>query len=234
MVDAAHFAGLVAGGAHPSPVPHAQIVTFTTHKTLRGPRGGTILSTAEYAKAVDKAVFPMMQGGPLMHAIAAKAVAFREAAQPDFAAYASAIVDNARALAAGLAAEGVRIVSGGTDIHYLLADLTALDVTGAEAEQRLDRAGISLNKNAIPFDPRPPLVASGIRIGTAAVTTQGMGTAEMADVARLIGRVLKSEAETESVRGEVAELVGRFPAYPQPSPPVPSPVSADGAAPGAV
>jgi glycine hydroxymethyltransferase len=214
LVDAAHFAGLVAGGVHPSPVPHADVVTFTTHKTLRGPRGGTILCRQEHAKAVDRAVFPMLQGGPLMHVVAAKAVAFRQAAQPDFAGYARAVVDNARALAEGLAAEGVRIVSGGTDIHYLLADLTPLDITGAEAEERLDRAGISLNKNAIPFDPRPPMVASGIRVGTASVTTQGMGTAEMAEVARLIGRVLKSASEQESVRAEVGELVARFPAYP--------------------
>jgi len=214
MVDAAHFAGLIAGGAHPSPVPHAQVVTFTTHKTLRGPRGGAILSTAEYAKAVDKAVFPMLQGGPLMHAVAAKAVAFREAALPDFSGYAHAVVANAQALGAALEAEGLRLVSGGTDIHYLLADLTALQITGAEAEQRLDRAGIALNKNAIPFDPQPPMVASGIRVGAAGVTTQGMGTEEMGEIASLIGRVLKTEAETEAVRAEVAELVARFPVYP--------------------
>jgi glycine hydroxymethyltransferase len=214
LVDAAHFAGLVAGGAHPSPVPYADIVTLTTHKTLRGPRGGCILSKAEHAKAVDKAVFPFLQGGPLMHVVAAKAVGFREAQQPEFAEYAHRIVDNARALAAGLEAEGLRIVSGGTDVHLLLADLSPLDLTGADAEQRLDRAGISLNKNAIPFDPRPPMVASGIRVGTAAVTTQGMGTAEMAEVARLIGRVLKSEAEVDAVRGEVRELCERFPLYP--------------------
>jgi len=215
VVDAAHFAGLIAGGAHPSPVPYADIVTFTTHKTLRGPRGGTILSRAAHAKAVDKAVFPLLQGGPLMHVIAAKAVAFHEAAQPGFADYAAAVVANARALAQALASEGLRIVSGGTDIHYLLADLTPLELTGAEAEQRLDRAGIVLNKNAIPFDTRPPRVASGIRVGTAAVTTQGMGTGEMAEIARLIGRVLKSETEIDGVRAEVRELVSRFPAYPE-------------------
>ncbi|MDP8970832.1 MAG: serine hydroxymethyltransferase [Actinomycetota bacterium] len=213
LVDAAHFAGLVAGGRHPSPVPHADVVTFTTHKTLRGPRGGTILCTAEHAKAVDRAVFPMLQGGPLMHAIAAKAVAFREAQQPSFADYARRTVDNARALAEALAAEGLRIVSGGTDIHYLLADLTALDLTGAEAEERCDAAGISLNKNAVPYDPRPPMVASGIRVGVPSVTTQGMGPAEMAEIARLIGRVLKSESEVDAVRGDVAELCRRFPAY---------------------
>lgn len=215
MVDMAHFAGLVAGGVHPSPVPYADLVTFTTHKTLRGPRGGTILSRQELAKDVDKAVFPLMQGGPLMHAIAGKAVAFKEALSDDFPAYARAVVDNCRALAQALAGEGVRLVSGGTDIHYLLADLTPLDITGAEAEQRLDRAGITINKNAIPYDPRPPLVASGVRIGTASVTTQGMGAAEMADIAGLIGRVLKSEGEQDAVRAEVGELVARFPAYPE-------------------
>ena len=214
LVDAAHFAGLVAGGAHPSPVPHADIVTFTTHKTLRGPRGGAILSTSEHAKAVDKAVFPFLQGGPLMHVVAAKAVAFGEALRPEFAVYAQQVVDNARALADGLAAEGLRIVSGGTDIHYLLGDLTPLDLSGAEAEERLDAAGISLNKNAIPFDPRPPMVASGIRVGTACVTTQGMGTTEMAEIARLIGRVLRDPAEVDPVRAEVHELCERFPMYP--------------------
>ncbi len=216
LVDAAHFAGLVAGGAHPSPVPYADVVTFTTHKTLRGPRGGTILCTAEHAKAVDKAVFPFLQGGPLMHAVAAKAVAFREAAQPEFREYAQRVVANARALASSLEAEGLRMVSGGTDIHYLLADLDALgdeELTGAEAETRLDRAGISLNKNAIPFDPRPPMVASGIRVGTASVSTQGMGTGEMTEIAALIGRVLKSPGEIDAVRADVSELTARFPAY---------------------
>ncbi|MDQ3537560.1 MAG: serine hydroxymethyltransferase [Actinomycetota bacterium] len=217
MVDAAHFAGLIAGGVHPSPVPHADVVTFTTHKTLRGPRGGTVLCRAEHAKAVDKAVFPFLQGGPLMHAIAAKAVAFAEAAKPDFAEYAQRVVDDARALAEALTGEGLRIVSGGTDIHYLLADLSELDLTGAEAETRLDAAGISLNKNAIPFDPRPPMVASGIRVGTASVATQGMGPAEMVEIARLIGRVLKAADEVEAVRADVAELVARFPVYPDPA-----------------
>ena len=223
LVDMAHFAGLVAGGAHPSPVPYADVVTFTTHKTLRGPRGGAILSRAEHAKAVDKAVFPFLQGGPLMHAIAGKAVAFGLAAQPAFAAYARQVVANARALGEGLAAEGLRIVSGGTDIHYLLADLGPLgdaapheggeELTGAVAEVLLDRAGVSLNKNAIPYDPRPPMVASGIRVGVPSVTTQGMAEAEMAEIARLIGRVLKSAAEVEAVRAEVGELTGRFPVY---------------------
>ena len=214
LVDAAHFAGLIAGGAHPSPVPYADMVTFTTHKTLRGPRGGTILSRQEYAKAVDKAVFPMLQGGPFMHAIAGKAVAFQEASQPAFTEYAHQVVANARALAAALAGEGLRMVSGGTDIHYLLADVSPLGLTGAEAEARCDAAGITLNKNAIPYDPRPPMVASGMRVGTAAVTTQGMGEGEMAVIASFIGRVLKSEAETDTVRDDVAELVERFPVYP--------------------
>lgn len=224
MVDAAHFAGLVAGGAHPSPVPHADIVTFTTHKTLRGPRGGTVLCTAEHAKAVDKAVFPMLQGGPLEHVVAAKAVAFKEAQAPSFADYAHQVVANSQALADGLAAEGLRIVSGGTDLHYVLADLTRFrgrsgdELTGQQAEERCDRAGIALNKNAIPFDPRPPMVASGLRIGTAAVTTVGMGTDEMAEIARLIGRVLGDAGEVDTVRKEVSELTARFPAYPPPTP----------------
>jgi glycine hydroxymethyltransferase len=195
-------------------VPYADIVTFTTHKTLRGPRGGVILCPQEHAQAVDKAVFPLLQGGPLMHVIAAKAVAFLEAAGPGFRDYAARIVANSRALAEALAGEGVRIVSGGTDIHYLLGDLTALELTGADAERRCDTAGITLNKNAIPYDLRPPMVASGVRIGTAAVSTQGMGPVEMAEIARLIGRVLKSDVDSEAVRGEVGELVGRFPIYP--------------------
>jgi glycine hydroxymethyltransferase len=217
MVDAAHFAGLVAGGAHPSPVPHADIVTFTTHKPLRGPRGGTILSTEEHAKAVDKAVFPMMQGGPLMHAIAGKAVAFKQAATEDFAGYARRVVENARALADALAAEGMRIVSGGTDIHYLLADVTPLGLTGADAEERCDAAGMSLNKNAIPYDQHPPMVGSGIRVGVPSVTTQGMGPDEMRQIAGFIGRVLKSADEVEAVRGEVSELTAAFPVYPEPA-----------------
>jgi glycine hydroxymethyltransferase len=214
LVDAAHFAGLIAGGAHPSPIGYADIVTFTTHKTLRGTRGGTVLSTNEHAKAVDKAVFPMLQGGPLMHAIAGKAVAFKEALSPSFRDYAEAVVANARALADALADEGIRVVSGGTDIHYLLADLTPLDITGKEAETRLGEAGMSLNKNAIPFDPQPPMTASGLRIGVPAVTTQGMREAQMHEIARLIGRALGSESEVGHVREGVDELVTRFPAYP--------------------
>ncbi|HWH32649.1 MAG TPA: serine hydroxymethyltransferase [Egibacteraceae bacterium] len=217
MVDAAHFAGLVAGGEHPSPVPHAHVVTFTTHKTLRGPRGGCVLSTAELAQAVDKAVFPMLQGGPQMHAVAGKAVAFHEALQPSYADYAARVVANARALAEAMAAEGMRIVSGGTDIHYLLADVTPLGLTGAEAERRCDAAGISLNKNAIPFDQHPPMVASGIRVGVPSVTTQGMGPEQMADVAGLIARVLRNEGDIGQVRKEVHELTARFPVYPAPA-----------------
>ncbi|MGI9017448.1 MAG: serine hydroxymethyltransferase [Euzebya sp.] len=217
MVDAAHFIGLVAGGAHRSPVPFADVTTFTTHKTLRGPRGGAILCTEEHAKAVDKAVFPMMQGGPLEHVVAAKAVAFKEAMSPTFADYAAGVVANARALAEGLAGQDIRIVSGGTDIHYLLADLQSLEITGTEAEQRCDAAGITLNKNAIPYDPRPPMVASGIRVGTAAATTVGMGTTEMAQIADLIARVLRDADEIDTVRKEVAELAGAFPAYPDPT-----------------
>jgi glycine hydroxymethyltransferase len=216
MVDAAHFAGLIAGGQHPSPVPHADVVTFTTHKTLRGPRGGTILCRSEHAKAVDKAVFPMMQGGPLMHAIAGKAVAFKLAATEDFADYSRRIVENARALADGLAAEGMRIVSGGTDIHYLLADVTPLGLTGADAEERCDAAGMSLNKNAIPYDQHPPMVGSGIRVGVPSVTTQGMGPEEMRAIAGFIGRVLKSADEVDAVRAEVSELTAGFPVYAAP------------------
>ncbi len=215
MVDAAHFCGLVAGGAHPSPVPYADIVTFTTHKTMRGPRGGAILCREEYAKAVDKAVFPFLQGGPQMHSIAAKAVAFGEASTPAFRDYASQVVANARELAGALAGQGLRVVAGGTDTHLLLADVTTLgeDMTGKVAEKRLDQAGITLNKNTIPFDAHPPMVASGIRVGVPSVTTQGMGTAEMRDIAGLISRVLKSEDEVDAVRAEVGELTGRFPIY---------------------
>lgn len=216
IVDAAHFAGLVAGGAHPSPVPYADVVTFTTHKTMRGPRGGTILCRAEHAKAVDKAVFPFLQGGPQMHAVAAKAVAFAEASTPAFADYAAQVVANARALAGALAARGLRIVSGGTDIHYLLADLSALgddELTGKVAEARLDAAGISLNKNAIPFDPRPPFVASGIRVGVPSVTTQGMTEPEMDTIADLIHTVLSDAGAVEEVRGRVHDLTARFPVY---------------------
>ncbi|MBW3605243.1 MAG: serine hydroxymethyltransferase [Actinobacteria bacterium] len=212
MVDAAHIAGLIAGGAHPSPVGDADAVTFTTHKTMRGPRGGTILCTEEHRKAVDKAVFPMLQGGPQMHAIAGKAVAFREAQQPAYTEYVHSVVDNASALADGLADEGLRIVSGGTDIHYLLADVTPLGLTGAEAEQRCEQAGIALNKNAIPYDQNPPMVASGIRVGTPSVTTQGMGVDDMRTVASLIARALRGD-DAAGVRDDVRELAVAHPIY---------------------
>ena len=212
MVDAAHVAGLIAGEVHPSPVPYADIVTFTTHKTLRGPRGGAILCRADLAKNVDKAVFPLLQGGPQMHAIAAKAVAFREARQPAYAAYARAVVDNAGELASGLADEGLRLVSGGTDIHYVLADVTPLGLTGTDAEQRCEAAGIALNKNAIPFDQNPPMIASGVRIGTPSVTTQGMGRTEIRQVTALIGRALRGE-DPAPVREDVRALAVRYPIY---------------------
>ncbi len=192
LVDAAHIAGLIAGGAHPSPVPLADVVTFTTHKTLRGPRTGAILSRTEYAAGIDKAVFPGLQGGPLMHVIAAKAVAFREASQPDFRRYATDVVANARALAAGLAEEGFRIVSGGTDNHLMLVDLRPFGVTGKVAQEALDRAGITCNKNAIPNDPEKPFVTSGLRLGAASCTTAGMGPGEMREIAGLIGHVLRA------------------------------------------
>jgi len=217
MVDAAHFIGLVAGGAIPSPVPYADVVTFTTHKVLRGPRGGMVLSRSEHAKAIDKAVFPMMQGGPLMHAVAAKAVALAEASTPQYAAYARQVVANAQALTAGLVAEGMRAVGGGTSTHLALVDLREVGVTGAEAEQRCDAAGIVLNKNAIPYDPQPPSVASGIRVGTPSVTTQGMTEAQMGLVARLIARAVRDAdgSARAQVAAEVAELVTAHPAYPQ-------------------
>ena len=213
MVDAAHFIGLVAGQAIPSPVPYADVVCFTTHKVLRGPRGGMILCKEEHAKAIDKAVFPMMQGGPLMHAVAAKAVALKEAATDDYQRYAVEVIDNARALAEGLAEEGMRPVSGGTDTHLALTDLQPLGGTGTEAEERCDAAGITLNKNAIPYDPQPPMVASGIRVGTPSVTTQGMGTADMKETASLIARAITEPESATEIRAQVAELVGRHPAY---------------------
>jgi glycine hydroxymethyltransferase len=216
MCDAAHFIGLVAGGVHPSPVPWCDIVTFTTHKTLRGPRGAIILAKEHLAKAIDKAVFPGTQGGPLEHVVAAKAVALQEAMEPEFKAYAQRILDDARALADGLAEEGFRITSGGTDTHLFLADVTDHGLTGAQAEQRADDAGIVLNKNAIPFDQNPPAVASGIRAGTACVATQGMGPDEMRHVAALIVRALTgSDDDIKAVRAEVDDLVERFPAYPE-------------------
>jgi glycine hydroxymethyltransferase len=218
MFDAAHLAGLIAGGAHPDPVPHSDVVTFTTHKTLRGPRGGCILCRSEYATAIDKAIFPGLQGGPLEHVIAAKAVAFREAADPSFRQYAAQIVRNASALATGLAGEGFRLVSGGTDNHLMLVDLRAFDaeVTGKEAQTVLDQAGITLNRNTIPDDPRSPFVTSGLRIGTPAVTTQGMGEGEMASIAALIARALAGrgdDAELAAVRDDVATLCSKFPVY---------------------
>ena len=217
MVDAAHFIGLVAGKAIPSPVPYADVVTFTTHKVLRGPRGGMILCKAEHAAKVDKAVFPMMQGGPLMHAVAAKAVALREAATPAFGKYAQQVIANAQALAAGLAEEGMRPVSGGTDTHLALIDLQGLGVTGADAEQRCDAARITLNKNAIPYDPQPPAIASGIRVGTPSVTTQGMTESDMRTIAALIGRAVRDTDGSSSpeIAGAVAELVRVHPAYPR-------------------
>ena len=216
LVDAAHFIGLVAGGAHPNPVEHADIVTATTHKTLRGPRGAMIMCREEFAKAIDKAVFPGWQGGPLMHSIAAKAVAFAEAATDEFRSYAEQVVKNARALAATLADEGLRIVSGGTDNHLMLVDLRPVGLTGKEAEERLDDVGITLNKNAIPYDPQKPFIASGVRIGTPAITTTGMKEQEAAEVARLIARTLKddSDATKREVRRRVKELTERFRPYP--------------------
>ena len=215
LVDMSHFAGLVAGGVHPSPVPHAQIVTTTTHKTLRGPRGGMILCTAELAKAVDKWVFPGTQGGPLEHVIAAKAVALGEAARPDFKTYAAQVVRNAQALAQALLGRGYAIVSGGTDTHLMLVDLRPKGLTGKDAEQLLDRAGITVNKNTIPGDPQSPFVTSGIRLGTPAVTTRGFREPEMARVAELIDEVLtrKDEATLARVKGAVRALTDAYPLY---------------------
>ena len=224
MVDMAHFAGLVAGGVHPSPLPHAHVVTTTTHKTLRGPRGGMILTDDEaIAKKIDSAMFPGLQGGPLMHVVAAKAVAFGEALQPSFARYARAVVDNAKALAETLVEEGLAIVSGGTDTHLMLVDLRPLDLTGRDAEKALERAGMTCNKNGIPFDPRPPTVTSGVRLGSPAATSRGFGVAEFRQIGRWIGEVLRglarhandNEATERRVRAEVAELCERFPVYPQ-------------------
>jgi glycine hydroxymethyltransferase len=215
VVDMAHFAGLVAGGVYPSPVPHAQIVTTTTHKTLRGPRGGMILCTAEYAKAVDKQVFPGTQGGPLEHVIAAKAVSFLEALSPEFKTYAQNVVKNAQALAMALVKRGYAIVSGGTDSHLMLVDLRPKGLTGKDAEQLLDRAAITVNKNTIPGDPQSPFVTSGIRLGTSALTTRGFGVVEMDRVAGLIDTVLtkRDDATVASVKKEVRELADAFPLY---------------------
>jgi glycine hydroxymethyltransferase len=220
MVDAAHFIGLVAGRAIPSPVPHADVVTCTTHKVLRGPRGGMILCREELAHRIDKAVFPFSQGGPLMHAVAAKAVALREAALPEFQNYARQVVKNAQALAAGLAAEDMRPVTGGSDTHLALIDLRETGVTGADAEARCDLAGITLNKNAIPYDQRKATVASGIRVGTPSVTTQGMREGDMRDIAGLIAAAVRLDpaeaagaARLAELSEQVAMLVGKFPAY---------------------
>lgn len=220
MVDMAHIAGLVAAGVHPSPVPHSDVVTTTTHKTLRGPRGGMILCHEQHAKAIDKSVFPALQGGPLMHVIAAKAVSFKEALEPEFADYQRQIVGNARALADGLAARGLRLVSGGTDNHLVLVDLRGShgDLTGRDAESALERAGMTVNKNTVPGETRSPFVTSGLRIGTPAVTTRGMTEVEMALIAGWIADVLQNPGDDGiigSVRGRVTELCGAFPLYPE-------------------
>jgi glycine hydroxymethyltransferase len=219
IFDAAHIAGLIVGGVHPNPMPFVDVMTFTTHKTLRGPRGGCILSKAEYAQAIDKAVMPGSQGGPLDHVIAAKAVAFREAAQPEFKDYAAQVVKNARALAKALADQGFRLVSGGTDNHLMLVDLRSFDpeLTGKQARVTLDRAGITLNENTVPRDPRPPFQASGLRIGTPAVTTAGMREPEMTEIAHLISRALGAggdDGELDAVRDDVAVLCSKFTPYP--------------------
>jgi glycine hydroxymethyltransferase len=219
VTDMAHIAGLVAGGVHPSPVPHSDFVTSTTHKTLRGPRGGLVLCKAEHAKELDRTIFPGVQGGPLMHVIAAKAVCFKEAAEPAFADYQRQIVANAKRLAAGLSARGFRLVSGGTDNHLMLVDVFSKGLTGKVAEAALGKAGITVNKNAIPFDTNPPMVASGIRIGTPAVTTRGMRETEMDRIADLIARGLGTpddEPALRAVRMEVEKLCREFPLYPDP------------------
>ena len=216
MIDMAHFAGLVAGGVHPSPVPHAHVVTTTTHKTLRGPRAGMILCRQELAASIDRSVFPGQQGGPLMHIVAAKAVAFREALQPEFAEYARQIVANAKVLAAALAEGGYRIISGGTDTHLILVDVFQKGILGSEAEFALGQAGITVNKNAIPYDINPPLKPSGIRIGTPALTTRGMKEPEMRQIAIWITKALEQrndDAALERIRKEVAELANHFPLY---------------------
>ncbi len=215
MADIAHIAGLIAGGVHPSPIPWADFVTTTTHKTLRGPRGGVILCRKEFAEIIDKSVFPGSQGGPLMHVIAGKAVAFGEALRPEFREYQRRIVENAKALARALASEGFRIVSGGTDTHLVLVDVRPHGLTGAQAERLLEEVGVTVNKNAIPFDPHKPTVTSGIRLGTPAVTTRGMGPAEMVEIAQIIAQVLKERtpAAQERARDAVRRLCERFPLY---------------------
>lgn len=216
LVDMAHIAGLVAAGLHPSPVPYADFVTSTTHKTLRGPRGGLILCKEQYAKQIDKTVFPGMQGGPLMHVIAAKGVAFKEALQPEFKQYAQNIIDNAKRLGEALTREGIRLVSGGTDNHLLLLDVRPLNLTGKVAEKALDDVGITTNKNTIPFDPESPFVTSGVRIGTAAVTTRGFGLEEMDEIAAIIALTLKNvenEEKLQEAKERVKALANRFPMY---------------------
>jgi glycine hydroxymethyltransferase len=216
MVDIAHIAGLIAAGLHPNPIPYADFVTTTTHKTLRGPRGGVVMCKAEHAKAVDKFVFPGMQGGPLMHVIAAKAVAFKEALSPAFKRYQQQVVANARVLAQGLLDRGYKIVSGGTDTHLMLVNLTNKGITGKEADAALDAAGIIVNKNAVPYDEKPPAVASGIRLGTPIVSTRGMKEAEMGEIVGLVDRVLQSRqdpAVLEEVRGQAKALCSRFPIF---------------------
>ena len=218
MVDMAHIAGLVAAGLHPSPVPYADFVTTTTHKTLRGPRGGMVLCRAEHAKTIDSKVFPGMQGGPLMHVIAAKAVALKEALSPEFKSYQQQIVTNARVLAQALMSQGFRLTSGGTDNHLMLVDLRKSELTGKVAQETLDRARITVNKNAVPFDTRSPFVTSGIRIGTPAVTTRGMKEKEMEQIGDFIGRALNhvtDEQVLQTIAGEVGELCRKFPVYPQ-------------------
>jgi glycine hydroxymethyltransferase len=216
-VDASHFIGLVAGGAFPNPVPHADVVTFTTHKALRGPRGAVIVCKQEHAKAIDKAVFPMMQGGPLEHCIAGKAVCFKEAMAPEFKEYAHRVVSNARTLAGALADEGVRIVSGGTDSHLMLADVRSVGTDGKQAEGVSDEVGITLNKNQIPYDPNPPTAPSGIRVGTPGPTTLGMGDPEMREIGSILGDVLKTPGDDgvkDKARARVRELTKAFPLYP--------------------
>ncbi|MEO6804951.1 MAG: serine hydroxymethyltransferase [Edaphobacter sp.] len=216
MVDMAHFAGLVAGGVHPSPVPHAHVVTSTTHKTLRGPRAGLILCQQDLAAGIDRSVFPGQQGGPLMHIVAAKAVAFKEALQPEFAIYAQQVVANAKVLAEAIAAEGYRVVSGGTDTHVMLIDVFQKGMFGSEAEHALGEAGITVNKNAIPYDTNPPMKPSGIRIGTPALTTRGMKEPEMLVIAGWIAQALEHRADAaklQQIRGQVLEMAEKFPLY---------------------
>jgi glycine hydroxymethyltransferase len=216
MADIAHIAGLIAGGVHPSPVPHADFVTTTTHKTLRGPRGGMILCKAEHARAVDKMIFPGIQGGPLVHVIAAKAVALREAMSEDFRTYQRNVVENAATLAHELMKREFRIISGGTDNHLMLIDLTNKNITGKDAEIALDSAGVTVNKNAIPYDTRPPAVTSGIRLGTPSITTRGMGRAEMKEIADIISAVIDNSAEPGAIQEyaqRVRALCDRFPVY---------------------